>query len=214
MITKNNALRINCSTIKEFKEKHKNIDFIFSFLDVKEYYDWDYSCYFEFKYPVLGDLDPSIIMNDNLCNQNYKPTILYWNWGFTEKKFFKIPELKKCEIWEIKSECCSYWEYNYLMIQRFLEKNKDNKDFLKLLETWREKKLDILQKMIEIEDSNVKIYWKIYRDFKIISQEEYDHLKVNWEIKEQTTIFIFIFFILLIFLKSFKKIFLKKGKKF
>jgi|GEM_PF-4374832 hypothetical protein len=39
MITKNNALRINCSTIKEFKEKYKNVDFIFSFLDVKEYYD-------------------------------------------------------------------------------------------------------------------------------------------------------------------------------
>lgn len=89
MITKNNALRINCSTIKEFKEKYKNVDFIFSFLDVKEYYDWDYSCYFEFKYPVLENLNPSIIVNDNLCNQNYKPTTLYWDWGFTEKNIFK-----------------------------------------------------------------------------------------------------------------------------
>ena len=55
------------------------------------------------------------------------------------------------------------------------------------------------------------MYSKVMRDFKIILQEEYNHLKMNWEIKEQTGIFMFIFLILLIFLKSFKKIFLKKG---
>jgi len=55
------------------------------------------------------------------------------------------------------------------------------------------------------------MYSKVTRDFKIISQEEYDYLKVNWEIKEQTTIFIFLFLILLVFLKSFRKYFLKKG---
>ena len=55
------------------------------------------------------------------------------------------------------------------------------------------------------------MYTKVTRDFKIISQEEYNHLKMNWEIKEQTWIFMFIFFILLIFLKSFRKYFLKKG---
>ena len=66
---------------------------------------------------------------------------------------------------------------------------------------------ELTQEIIKQEE----MYTKVTRDFKIISQEEYNHLKMNWEIKEQTTIFIFLFLILLVFLKSFRKYFLKKG---
>ena len=62
----------------------------------------------------------------------------------------------------------------------------------------------LLWKIIEKEEKAEAIYWKIYREFKIV--KPYELLPEN-----QTTIFIFLFLILLIFLKSFRKYFLKKG---
>ena len=97
------------------------------------------------------------------------------------------------------------------MLQRFLEKKKESwkleefKDYYSSLT--KTERQELTQEIIKQEE----MYSKVMRDFKIILQEEYNHLKMNWEIKEQTGIFMFIFLILLIFLKSFKKIFLKKG---
>lgn len=103
------------------------------------------------------------------------------------------------------------WRVWSLNVQRFLEKKKESwkleefeNYYNSLTKTERQ---EITQEIIKQEE----MYSKVTRGFQIISQEEYDHLKVNWEIKEQTTIFIFLFLILLIFLKSFRKYFLKKG---
>ena len=103
------------------------------------------------------------------------------------------------------------WRVWSLNVQRFLEKKKESwkleefeNYYNSLTKTERQ---EITQEIIKQEE----MYSKVMRGFQIISQEEYDHLKVNWEIKEQTTIFIFLFLILLIFLKSFRKYFLKKG---
>gem|GEM_PF-1924125 len=48
------------------------------------------------------------------------------------------------------------------------------------------------------------MYSRVTRDFKIV--KPYELLPEN-----QTTIFIFLFLILLVFLKSFRKYFLRKG---
>lgn len=125
------------------------------------------------------------------------------------------PKLRRCQrLEEVNSDywvCCPEQEFDLLMLQRFLEKKKESwkleefkNYYSSLTKTERQ---EITQEIIKQEE----MYSMVTRDFKIISQEEYNHLKMNWEIKEQTGIFMLIFFILLIFLKSFRKYFLKKG---
>lgn len=141
-----------------------------------------------------------------------------WNWeckaNFSSEERFP-PMLKKCKFWESAfpnySNCCPNDEFDLLMLQRFLEKKKESwkleefKDYY--ISLTKVERQEITQEIIKQEE----MYSMVTRDFKIISQEEYNHLKMNWEIKEQTGIFMFIFFLLLIFLKSFRKYFLKKG---
>ena len=173
----------------------------------------------------------------NLCLQNYSVNWktdediwfflhCFWNrskLGDTEKQFcnhsvqylYIPPKPKRCQVLEETNFsytiCCPSDEFDLLMLQGFWEKKKESwkleefKDYYgSLTKTERQ---ELTQEIIKQEE----MYTKVTRDFKIISQEEYNHLKMNWEIKEQTGIFMFIFFILLIFLKSFIKYFFKKG---
>ena len=175
--------------------------------------------------------------NLNLCLQNHSVNWktdediwfflhCFWNRSKlkdTEKQFcnhsiqylYIPPKPKRCQVLEETkfsyTNCGPSEEFDLLMLQRFLEKKKESwkleefKDYYgSLTKTERQ---EITQEIIKQEE----MYSKVMRDFKIISQEEYNHLKMNWEIKEQTGIFMFIFFILLIFLKSFIKYFFKKG---
>lgn len=173
----------------------------------------------------------------NLCLQNHS---VNWKtdediWFFlhcfwdrsnlkeTEKQFcshsvqylYIPPKPKRCQVLEETNfsytNCCPSEEFDLLMLQRFLEKKKESwkleefKNYYNSLT--KTERQELTQEIIKQEE----MYTKVTRDFKIISQEEYNHLKMNWEIKEQTTIFIFLFLILLVFLKSFRKYFLKKG---
>lgn len=129
---------------------------------------------------------------------------------------FKIPEyvgeFRKCKEWEFLAAennniiCCPEDLYYLVFLQRFLDKkwisySEFEEEINKLNENTQEY---LLWKIIEKEEKAEAIYWKIYREFKIV--KPYELLPEN-----QTTIFIFLFFILLIFLKSFRKYFLKKG---
>ena len=90
------------------------------------------------------------------------------------------------------------------MLQRFLEKKKESwkleefKDYYGSLT--KIERQEITQEIIKQEE----MYSRVTRDFRIV--KPYELLPEN-----QTTIFIFLFFILLIFLKSFRKYFLRKG---
>ena len=150
-----------------------------------------------------------VCLDNNLC-------IVTW----IKSNIYLPPKLKKCSwreefykenLGNYYDSCCPDQEFNLLMLQRFLEKKKESwkleefKDYY--ISLTKVERQEITQEIIKQEE----MYSMVTRDFKIISQEEYNHLKMNWEIKEQTGIFMFIFFLLLVFLKSFRKYFLKKG---
>ena len=102
------------------------------------------------------------------------------------------------------ANCCPEQEFDLLMLQRFLEKKKESwkleefKDYYNSLT--KAERQELTQEIIKQEE----MYSKVTRDFRIV--KPYELLPEN-----QTTIFIFLFFILLIFLKSFRKYFLRKG---
>ena len=173
----------------------------------------------------------------NLCLQNHSVNWktdediwfflhCFWNRSKlddTEKQFcnhsvqylYIPPKPKRCQVLEevnfSYTNCCPSDEFDVLMLQRFWEKKKESwklEEFKNYyISLTKAERQEITQEIIKQEE----MYSMVTRDFKIISQEEYNHLKMNWEIKEQTTIFIFLFLILLVFLKSFRKYFLRKG---
>ncbi|ATU05591.1 hypothetical protein BKN14_04050 [Candidatus Gracilibacteria bacterium HOT-871] len=123
------------------------------------------------------------------------------------------PKLKKCSgreefykenLGNYYDSCCPDQEFNLLMLQRFLEKKKESgkleefKDYYGSLT--KIERQEITQEIIKQEE----MYSRVTRDFRIV--KPYELLPEN-----QTTIFIFLFFILLIFLKSFRRYFLRKG---
>ena len=171
----------------------------------------DWVLYTEKNAKEIKEKDPNInvfcIGKDECILSNNKPV--------KPIKLYFPPKLRRCQESEEEKVnytiCCPSDEFDLLMLQGFWEKKKESwkleefKDYyISLTKTERQ---ELTQEIIKQEE----MYSLVTRDFKIISQEEYNHLKMNWEIKEQTTIFIFLFLTLLVFLKSFRKHFLKKG---
>lgn len=168
--------------------------------------------------------------NLNLCLQNHSVNWktdediwfflhCFWNRSKlkdTEKQFcnhsvqylYIPPKPKRCQVLEETNfsytNCCPSEEFDLLMLQRFLEKKKESwkleefKDYYGSLT--KIERQEITQEIIKQEE----MYSRVTRDFKIV--KPYELLPEN-----QTTIFIFLFLILLVFLKSFRKYFLKKG---
>ena len=168
--------------------------------------------------------------NLNLCLQNHSVNgktdediwfflHCFWNRSKlkdTEKQFcnhsvqylYIPPKPKRCQVLEETNfsytNCCPSEEFDLLMLQRFLEKKKESwkleefKDYYGSLT--KIERQEITQEIIKQEE----MYSRVTRDFKIV--KPYELLPEN-----QTTIFIFLFLILLVFLKSFRKYFLRKG---
>ena len=139
----------------------------------------------------------------NLCLQNYS---VNWKtdediWFFlhcfwdrsnlkeTEKQFcnhsvqylYIPPKPKRCQVLEETNfsytNCCPSEEFDLLMLQRFLEKKKESwkleefKNYYNSLT--KAERQELTQEIIKQEE----MYTKVTRDFKIISQEEYNHYK-------------------------------------